>query len=360
MYTLFNKPLGYRARSISSSVFDYTVKAQNRNLERVVNYYKNKDYAVKSDHLMVRLIHSLPSSHGIDLQRYLYMVEDLVPDLSQAFDFNSSVNFGKTQYPGTFLGEDSEETIVLHSEKFSLADIKLKWKKYEPIRFLKHPKSDLGLRMPLGEGYSDEVGPSVILINLPMLAAQYVLWKESIADEEYQETTMQFLVKHPIANSLNSYQQIVMLNILYNLFSGKEVSDVGDDHSFYLNTYYEKTVDGLTDLLHMNVQRKQSFLEFIETAELLNEKTIREVVAIPKMAWTRQVIWALVISRLNTVAFLLLWDERTDGDLNREPIKRIGRSLKQIKSDRNLDKIGSHTLSKNVRTFIDEEIKSYF
>lgn len=360
MYTLYNDPLGYNSGHISLPKFNYILNAQEGNLKKTISYYRNANFATKSDHLLVRLLQSLPSGRGIPIMHYRYMIEDLVDELAQTLSLTSSTSYGKAIKPGVFLGDDSEEVIILTTENFSTSNLQNTWDDLEPIRFLKHPKSDLGLRIPLGEGYSDEVGPSVILINLPMLACQYKLWRESIEDMEYQETVMQFLVKYPIANSLNSYQQVVFTNILYKLFNGERIDDIDDNHPFYLNRYYDKTIEGLSDLLHYHLDKKQSFGEFLEGTTLLNDKSLREVIAIPKMALTRQVVWGLTIARLELISMLLTWDERVGGGYNRKEIIQVKRSLRRLTSDKTMYGAVSRNLKDYLVDFIREEIASYF
>lgn len=356
MYTIYNKSIGHNLTRISSTPFSYVLGRHTDNLAKVVGYYRNASNAVASNHLLVNILKTLPTGRGMNLGHYRYLIDDMSDEIASNFNLASSTNYGKGISPGTFLGEGTEEIIILLNEPFSIESLKNGWRDAQPLRFIKHPKISLGLDLPDGSDQGGENGSAVILLNLPLLACQYKLWRDSVSDMEYRETTMQYVHKFILPNMLESFLSVSLINILYRLFIGKSITDTDDNHPFYINRFFNKTVDGLTDLLSTQLNKRQSFYKLLETTELINKRTFRETIAIPRTSLTRQVIWSLTLARLELIDFLITWNNRSSGNDDREELRTVRVSLRRILSDKNNSKIFSNDLKNEVETFIKDEL----
>ncbi|MBE0438162.1 MAG: hypothetical protein IBX57_00145 [Gammaproteobacteria bacterium] len=289
------------------------------------------------------------------------MLSDYTSELSRHFKFTSSYTTGSVFSPGIFLGKDSEEIIILTEEEFELHAITSNWENLSPIRFLKHPKSDMTLNLPMGEEYSDEQGLSVILINLPMLGIMYHLWRkrELLENSDNPRTTRQFIAGYLLPNSLRSFLDVAYLNMFIKIFNGEEIKEAKDNHPFYMNTYQSNLINSVKTVLHTYLDKNLPFKEVIEAIEGVLASSIRQVMEIPQMPFTRQVNWALTLSRLELIAMLLLWNERTNTYQNKMEINTITKSLRRLRSDKGLEQMGSSELAKYVRNFLKEEIEEY-
>tara|TARA_B100000929_G_scaffold283907_1_gene265510 strand:- start:268 stop:1284 length:1017 start_codon:yes stop_codon:yes gene_type:complete len=331
------------------------------NLSRVKNHYRRANHATKSDHLLVRILQTLPSGKDMDLLSYRDMIEDYQNELIRHFDLSSPVNVGKSFYPGVFMGEDSEEILVAVNRPFSIGEISTNWQNVSPVQFLRHPKTNLNLELPIGQPTPGETGPSVILIDIPLLACQYRLWRqrELRINPEYPKTPMQFVINFPLTNSLDSLIDVAYFNQLRALFFGEPLEDVRVLHPFYLNNYFEKTKDGNIELIHSYLDRRMSFGEMLESIDAIGKPNLRKVIEIPSMAFTRQVKWALTVARLPLISMLVLWEERAGGSFNRKELNRVKRSLRQLRSDRALDSLGTQALADQTKIDIERDIAAY-
>ena len=177
MHTLFDKPYGTNPRRSPIAAYDVLMRKMKVSLHDVVMFYRNSSYFVKSNHLLVKMITSTPTMRHLNLEDYMYFNMEFTANISRQFNITSSIVPGRSFYPGIFLGVDSEEVIVLTNNRFNIKKFEANWENYSPIRFMRHPKTDLNLNMPFGKSTSDELGTSVIFINFPMLMCQYRLWK---------------------------------------------------------------------------------------------------------------------------------------------------------------------------------------
>lgn len=361
MFTLYNQPGVEEPRQVSLGRFGRILTAHQENLSRVVHHYRRAHHSVRSNHLLVRILQTLPSGEGLDLNQYRNLVEDYTDELTRALDLSSPINVGSAQSPGPFFGEGVEEIIVVHSNPFSLGEFKAQWRERSPVTFLRHPKGDLCLNLPDGVNKDGQGGLAVALVDVPLLACQYRLWRarERRVNKEYQRTPMQFIHSVVLANSLRSLADIGYFNMFRRVFSGEPLKEVAHSHPFFLNTYHEDTWDGLAELQYKLSRNKMSFGSVLESVETPTGGTLRESVAIPSMPFTRQVRWALTAARIPLISLLLLWDERTGGSFNRAEKNRVNRSLRQLRSDRALGALNTNHLKVQVEAEIEFDIRPF-
>ncbi len=365
MYTLFNEPRVVTTAAQSSARFNYVKAAVSNNLERVVSYYRRNAKAVASDHLLVQLLQHIPLDLDLDLRLYKNRVEDLSEDLTRVFRLTSSINVGESRYPGAFYGEDTEEVILITTEDFDLDKLSSQWENLSPVRFLSHPKTDLGMMPPFGKGYSEERGTAVIAVNLPMLACQYRQWvlrelsKDVEGDFSVKRTAMQFVASYPIPNSLESQLDLAYFNRLRAKLYRHDIPSINVSHPFFLNEKETEVDEGLEELIDKALRKRLNFHEVLEVLTPIKATSLREVVALPRIPMTRQVIWALTIARLPVTAFLLHWEEIGGSRRSYQEINIIKRSLRRLENDKNLDQMSSAGLAEKTRNLIEADIKPF-
>lgn len=361
MYTLYNNDCNINGNKRSFPRYDFINNRHRENLTRVTNHYRRNAYSVRSNHLLVKILQTIPSMRNLDLTAYIDKMVDYTGDLAQAFHLTSTINSGKTFFPGTFLGVDSEEIIIAVNDRFSADDIRDNWEDMSPIKFLSHPKTDMNLNLPLGKSTSDENGPSVIIINIPMLACQYRLWREreESLEKEAQQTVMQFIVSYPITNSLSSFHDVAMFNRLFKVLKNEEIIETKDTHSFFINNYHGETNKAVSDIIETYLKRDMSFEDILNGIELIHSKKLGDMIKLPQMPFTRQISWSLVVSRIPIISFLLLWEYRIDGSKNKKEHNVISRSIRRLKSDRTINQMGTSRLVSYTSDAILEDIMKY-
>lgn len=335
MYTLFNNPPVSRRGTLTVPRFDYLRRELRKNLEKVVGYYRVSPMYYSSRHLLVQILQHINVSLHQDLVRYRDLVEDLTDDLSRSLHLTSPTNVGRLQSPGVFYGKDSEEVLVVDDSPFSLDQVRDDWENLTPIRFLRHPKTDLTMQVPDGDQYSAETGLAVILVNIPMLACQYREWKlrELYHNPENPRTAMQFLGLYPLTNSVASQVDVAFINRFIALYNDQPVLDTRDNHPFYLN-HYEDPID--KEIAKIQLVLAKRALDFDQTLEALvpiAAESFREVIALPSMPMTRQVTWALLLARLPLITWLVQWNLVNGHNRNRHALNVIRRALIEFRND---------------------------
>lgn len=321
MYTLFNEVI-WGSSGVTSTYpkYEQALKGLRLNLERVVKYNRMYPRATDSNHFLVKLLTSLNVPLGMDVNIYRDRVTEAAEGLGMALNLTSSLSRGRVFSPGVFYGKGSYEIIIAHGEDWDLTNINEEWEDYRPVQFLTHPKTDLGMDLPDGRQNSAEVGLTVMLVNVPMLACQYRMWRlrEWSRNNEAQRTKMQFVASYPLTNSLHSQIDIAILNRFQRRYNGAPVGRSLLSHSFGLTDWYNH-VDYALDQVAVDFRkRKMSMDQALMWIKGVSHWTLRDAVRIPRMAPTRQVTWALGMARASLVKFLLDWTLETDNNRNKQ------------------------------------------
>lgn len=320
MYTLFNEPIwGTAGANITFPKYQRAIQGLRQNLEKVIQYNRTYPRAVDSGHFLVRLLQSLNVPLSMDVNIYRDRVEEVAEGVSMAMKLTSSLYRGRVFSPGVFYGEGSYEIVIAHSEDFDLRGIEDNWEDLCPVTFLTHPKTDLGMDAPLGFQNNGEEGLSIVLVNIPMLAVQYRMWRmrEWHQNNEAQRTKMQFVSSYPLTNALHSQLDVALLNRFMSIYRGDPVG-LSMIRKPYTMTRWEAELDFSLDQYAEDLaKRKYTFDHFLAVFKGVSSWTLRDAIRIPPMVPTRQVTWALAMSRARVVEFLLDWTVEIGNDRNK-------------------------------------------
>lgn len=331
MYSIFNM-----VKSISSGINQnprwMTLKPNlKHNVDKVINYYQHSAKYVNSNHFLIRLIQSIAVPKNQETSRYYDNVDAMALNLSMSLGMTSAIYKGSL-YKGIFYGKGNKEILIADNSAFDPYEADLNWETLEPIRVLRHPISDLGFSIPDGRNTSIETGIVVILINIPMLAIQYRAFRKyeeykQITTGENQKSINQFVYRYPLTNMMRSHCDLVIFNRMLNYFTGAPMGENTDKHPFFLidcenklNEYHE----GIIDILE---KMPKNFNDTLKTVKAISKENMFEVMDLPQIPPTKQVVWALAISMLPMLNLLFSVAKDNPGMRNGNEINNIKRKL---------------------------------
>lgn len=339
MYTLFNEVRwGSSGVTVTYPKYEQALKGLRLNLSRVVEYNRQYPRATNSNHFLVKLLTSLNVPLTMDVNIYRDRVTEAAEGLGMALNLTSSLSRGRVFSPGVFYGKGSYEIIVAHAEEWDLSKVEEEWEDYRPVTFLTHPKSDLGIDLPEGHQNSAETGLTVMLVNVPMLAVQYRMWRirEWSRNNEAQRTKMQFVASYPLTNSLYSQLDLAILNRFQRIYRGEPIGRSLLSRPFALTDWYHQ-VDFALDQMAVDFRkRKMSMDQALMWIKGVSNWTMRDAVRIPPMVPTRQVTWALGMARASLTKFLLDWTVDTGNDRNKQYANIIQLETSRLLNDSSL------------------------
>lgn len=340
----------------------YVRDGLQRNLNTILRFSRKNPTAVESSHFLVRLLHSIavPKSHN--LERYYENVDAIALNVSMALKMTSAIHQGKI-FNGVFYGPGNSEILIANNEGFDFEQAHQSWQDLRPVEVLRHPMSDLGLPILDGENYGSEQGLVVISINIPMLALQYRAFRlneelVSAGQTESQRSVMQFIRMYVLPNMLPSHLDLALFNRIDNLEKGAPLGQSRYRHSFYI-TDYTPRVTALQDHILDNLYRvAKNFSGILRSVPTVSKENADEVMAVPDIAPTRQVLWALVIARLNALSFMFRLSREGAGVRNQSEVNKVVRSAIAYRSDKLMRAMLPLELYYEVQAEIDSILES--
>lgn len=309
MHALFNLLAGVNIPTMYAANWHYAREGLQHNLKKVVEFYRTHSMAVESEHFLVRLLQSISIPKGLSLDRYYANVDALSLNLGMALKMTSSISKGHI-FNGTFYGPGCTEVLIADNADFDVEAIDKSWRETQAIRVLRHPRSDLGLNLPDGKRTGSEDGIVVVAINIPMLAVQYRAFRlyedqYSLETGEPGRTIMQFIHMYVLPNMLYSHFDYVMFNRIYNLERGAPLGESSKPHPFYITDFSSKLNAVHATILTNLKAVGQDFTGVLRSIPAVTQNNLDEVMSFPEMAPTRQVVWAMALSRLPAIDLML-------------------------------------------------------
>jgi hypothetical protein len=327
--------------------FEYIRRTYQRELLNVVDYYRNRVYAVKSNHLLANLLYhiNIPMQYSID--RYTDVALTRAPYIAKSFNMTSDINYGRS-FDGVFFGPNCKELILYEEEYFNPFYAEKEWERISAVKVLNHPKSDLSLLLPNGKDSSTGGGLAVISINIALLAVQYRGFVKNQMTKIKQEAGIldiqHFIHMYVLPNMLYSQIDITIMNRLMNLFYNAPMSEPLLRHPFMVTNYTHRTDHVLTDVLDKLQNKTERFDAALNQIPTIIAKNMQDALEMPDLAPTRQVLWALVLSRLNIMKFLIDVSNDNSLTINRMEINQLQRMLRHF----NIDAIFTNVLPKDL------------
>lgn len=339
MHTLFNFDFNASVGVVKVPEWIYLREQLLKSLTTFTGYYKDNTTAVKSDHLLVRLLQSITVSQSLGLTNYYSAVDAIDTRLSMSFDFTSSRNKGKL-FNNVFYGPNSNEVIISVDVPFSTIYADANWRNVSAVRVLRHDRSGMAMNPLRGDDkYPNEI--SVLSINIPLLAIQYRAFRNyerstKLDSDDSMRSAMQFVAMYVLPNMLASHLDLVILNRFHNLLLDKPNDAFTNHNPFYLTDFSNRVDTVLSELVNRFTTTKNRFEVVLKSIPTVSMDTAFDVMKVPSILPTRQVTWALVLSRLKTLESLFTISDISGSSENQSNMNKIIRHALFYRSDKSM------------------------
>jgi hypothetical protein len=219
MYSFFTSPSKILYTVYKSGSWNSVRTNLKKNLGRFQLYYRDHTNRVKSDHYLVRVLQSVGVTKNIEADRYYENIMNVINRHSMAMQFTSELSKGLLRR-GVLYGHNVDEIWIADTSEFDYTSELSGWQFMQPVRILKHPRSDVSL-IPL-DGYSssEESGTAVILVHLPKLFMMYyAFYKEELRKEQalsnigyVRKSVEQFVFRYVLTNAMASHLDVAVFN----------------------------------------------------------------------------------------------------------------------------------------------------
>lgn len=306
MYRLFEEDVRYYGDTIGLSRFKEFRQRTVEDVEKIQRYFRHGAFFVKNTHLLVRLINTLAPPVHYDLNHFYDVVSARALHVANMFELTSAINEGKW-FEGEFY-HGCPELIIATTSVESPTQLAENWREIEAVLPVMHPVENLRYMLPDGRNHSPERGLASIVIDLTQLMVQY---RQFILDsrkpgpngEINHWGAQHFVARYVLPNMLPLQTDIAITNRLIARFYEREPQDALRKHVFHLSDYRVFLDRGLDEVLKRLTNNRRDWRETCaQIPSVFHEKPW----SMPDIVDTRQVWWALFLSRVNPMRFL--WD----------------------------------------------------
>lgn len=349
MYGLFTNRTEYHLAQLHYPEFDYVRRTYLKELANIVDFYNNHVYAVKNNHLLVSLLQHIDIPMHYSVDRYATVAETRAPVVANAFRLTSEISVGKL-FNGEFYG-GCQEILLFDDSYFNPFYAERAWERISAVKVVMHPKSDLGLLLPNGRTTSTGEGLAIVSINIALLALQYRCFsmrQQTKVDKRSMLGLNHFIHMYVLPNMLYTQLDITLLNRLMNLFYGAPMGEAQVKHPFFVSNYSHRVDTVLQKAIETIQSKAERFDGALRQMPTVVAEDMQDALELPDLAPTRQCQWALMLSRLDIMQFLV--DITTDpvthatNPLGRMEINQLQRILRRMQDEKSFEAVLSGDL----------------
>lgn len=212
---------------------DYLRDRVKENYQKLVDQRRSVTGRLDSSHLLHGILLSLAVEFKGDLQDYIRAVGAAERRIVPGMGITSAYSRGRLFLEGVFYNDCPEIIIAAPSFEWTILDL---WKDYRAlsaVTILTHPISDMDV-VELGVMNSFSVNKTslndlaVIAIDIPLMAAQWILWKAGFPDG----TPEHFLTEVVLAGAVKSHLNVAFFNKVMATMGMKDFVKVRSNLTF--------------------------------------------------------------------------------------------------------------------------------
>lgn len=303
MYTLYVDDQRHYGSEVATHHFYTVQKKIAEDVNTAVLYYRGRNFAVRTEHLLCNLIRTMNVPLAYEIDRYYDAAVARAPFIANQFQLTSSLSPGKWFKNQFYHG--CEEVLLSYHEEGTPRKLLEGWEELDSVRPLTTPVSNLSYMLPTGTEHNSETGLAVVGINLPWLMVQYYgfnqLQRRRWVEGQSTLGVEHFVAKYVIPNMLYRQTDLAIEKRLINIFNGAPMGKSSKKHPFYISDYADKLDRGLEELLERFKTLKMDYRTLLAQIPSVFNTSVYKM---PDMAETRQVWWALFLARFELTQFL--------------------------------------------------------
>ena len=353
MFNLFNPPFETLRIPISLPLFDYLNKQTNMEVNKVVEYYNNNVYQADVSSRLFKILTELKQYVHLAPETLYRYVRNNTARLCMAYNIVSPVSNGSVASMGELYNRNIAELFISVEYPIDVAKSIKSFNVLKPLRVVSHDFSDFSYGLIDGKYNCQEKGLAIFTIDLALLAIQYQHWYNNlrfVKDRNYYLPTTHFIARYLWTGVLPSHMDNVLFNRLVNAVKNKPNQNSRNSQSFFLTDYSMRYDEGNRQLLERWKTNPSDWLTRLNSIPSINYGSYWQAIAMPDVAPTRQIKWALVLAKLKVLEFLLLIDQSSGNSyMNRSDRIALERDVRLLLNDKSLEMYLPESLLERVK-----------
>jgi len=337
--------------------FNYIRKVYVNEVNNVVDYYRNKPYAVKNNHLLAVLLNNCTIPLEYPPDQFVSVATVRAPAIAKHLGLTSGSSKGKV-HDGVFYGEGCAEVIFSTEEFFSPDSAAADWRNITAVEVIDHPRSDLGMTLPNGKKTGTETGTAVIAINIPLLMLQYRCFALHQQDKFKELGTSlgvsHFIHMYVLPNMVPRQTELAFVNRCINYLNGAPMGVSLVRHSFVLLDNSHSVDKLIKKFTNISQNKKEKYSTVVKNMPSILYESIENAMLLPDIPVMRQSNWVRLFSRLKYISYLIKLGGNKDVVNNLSELNALRREIKYFQTDRMYQTI----LPADIMYDIDSELDS--
>lgn len=354
MFKIFENKYTENNGIIRPPEFELVKRVYEYQIDNIIEYYNSNNKIVKNTHILVRLLNLFMPSLEYDLDDFLGIAYARSPYVAKHFKFTSEINYGDFFKDEFYRGNG---LIIYNEEYFNLYQALDDWKNIQAVKVLKHPVSSLRFLLPDATRYPTvEEGFSAVTVNIPLLLIQYRKYLEDqlLKPDGERGGAQSFVGRYVLPNMLYSHMDLCIYNrFSNNFYSIQNIDDEHIKHPFMVIDY-NRRIDNISKIILKYIGKRQlPYYSYLKLIPSVFSEDSQETLLIPKFIKTRRNWWALYLTRLDEMCFLIDIGEEQGIYRNRELLARAKVDIQRLYREN----IYNNILPENMKDIVDLKLK---
>ncbi len=287
---------------------NYIKDIYSHNLNKIIEYYHDKNFAIKNTFILSRILENISINLSTPPDKYYDYLREYMPYLGRHYRFTSEIEKGIVHY-NTFFASNTPTIIINLDDYHNPYKVISEWEYYNCIEMIKHPVNDINMLLPTGKNYGSRGGLAVVGVNLPVLAMKY---REFLRKQLYNEASGQavlnknhFIYKYVLGPAMKSMIDHTFVNMLMDRFYHNEQIVPHFKHPFAIFKPMTQINRFLDDTLNIITNKNLNFIDILANIQVPVKLNALDLMVLPDVAPTSQIKWAMFLSRLDIMLFLI-------------------------------------------------------
>ena len=328
MFQLFSRDNRFDNSPFLYARMDYLRDRVSENYQKLVDQRKWGTGRLDSSHLLRAILSGLAVEFKGDLQEYIQRVGGAERRVVPGLGLTSSYSRGRLFTEGVFYSECPEIIIAAPSFDWTVMDLWRDYKSMSAITVLSHPITDLEIvELGVTNNFTSnaELGLAIIAIDIPLLAAQWVMWKSSNRDG----TPEHFLTQIPLANAVKSHLNVAMFNKVQSMMGIEPFVKVRTNLPFAQMDVNGHANDIARDVVKNITSKAMNEGQILSSIPVLFGDNYLDSVNFPDVSPTYQILWADQAFKMDAASVVLEAAKSVGYDRILDVIRIIRRTLIQ-------------------------------
>lgn len=335
MYQLFSRDSRFDNSPFQYARMDYLRSRVDENYKKLVDARRIMTGRMESNHLLYTLLLSLTVEFKGNLQEYIQAVGVAEKRVIPGLGITSSYSRGRLFTDGVFYADTPEIIISAPSYDWTVMDLWKDYRKLSAVTVLNHEVTDLtvielGVMNP--PSFSKPMDLAIIAIDVPLLAAQWQLWRVGNPDG----TPEHFITEVPLAGMIRSHLNIAFFNKVQMLMGIRSAVKVKSNLPFAQNDPEGAALEIAKKVVENITTKTMDDNVILSSIPVIYGTNYLDSAAFPAMAQTYQMGWAEQASKMDAAAVVLEAGRRLGYEQMLDTIRILRRTLIQNEQNKTL------------------------